>query len=186
MKEVEVKKLLEIKESKLKIVAATGHRPQSIQASWSEYPELLKEMTAVAYATLKKLNPDKVITGMALGWDTAIAIAAVKLKIPFEAAVPFTEHANNWNKPSIKLKEHLLSKADLVTIVTESNNPTYFQICKMMEDRNKYMVDKSTILLALWDGKTKGGTTNCMTYAKKKGNIKIINCWEQLQKRIEK
>jgi len=44
-----------------------------------------------------------------------------------------------------------------------------------MQKRNEYMVDNADIVIAVWDG-TKGGTCNCVRYAKKLGkDIVIIN-----------
>ena len=44
-----------------------------------------------------------------------------------------------------------------------------------MNLRNKYMVDNSDLLLAVWNGK-KGGTANTVKYARKKEKeVVIIN-----------
>ena len=42
-----------------------------------------------------------------------------------------------------------------------------------MQKRNRYMVDKSDIILAIWNGEKSGGTWNTIEYAQKKGK-KII------------
>lgn len=48
-------------------------------------------------------------------------------------------------------------------------NPYKLQI------RNEYMVDNADVVIAVWDG-SKGGTCNCVNYAKKIGkNIIQIN-----------
>ena len=50
----------------------TGHRPyyKSGGDQWA-----MDHMVAVAKQALEILKPDVVYTGMALGWDTAIALA---------------------------------------------------------------------------------------------------------------
>ena len=70
------------------IVAATGHRPNKLAPLSICYStRVLQRLIDLATAYLEKSNPDAVISGMALGWDTAIAIAAIKLNIPLTAAV---------------------------------------------------------------------------------------------------
>lgn len=59
------------------ILAVTGHRPNKLGGySKQAYRKLVK----IAEVNLKKLNPDKVISGMALGWDQALAQAYDQLK----------------------------------------------------------------------------------------------------------
>lgn len=44
-----------------------------------------------------------------------------------------------------------------------------------MQKRNEYMTDNSDIVIAVWDG-SKGGTANCVRYAKKLNKeIIVIN-----------
>ena len=44
-----------------------------------------------------------------------------------------------------------------------------------MQERNKYIIDNSSVLIALFNGKA-GGTKQTVDYAKEKGlKIKIIN-----------
>ena len=44
-----------------------------------------------------------------------------------------------------------------------------------MNDRNKYMVDHSAVVIAVWNGKP-SGTGNTIRFAKERGcKIKIIN-----------
>ena len=38
-----------------------------------------------------------------------------------------------------------------------------------MQKRNCYMVDKSELVLAIWNGKEQGGTWNTIRYARAKG-----------------
>lgn len=60
-------------------VAATGHR-------WSRLPfprttEAERRLEALAHAFLEQLAPDEAISGLALGWDTAFAQAAPRVKL---------------------------------------------------------------------------------------------------------
>lgn len=46
-----------------------------------------------------------------------------------------------------------------------------------MQLRNKWMVDKSDIVIAVWDG-SEGGTNNCVQYATE-NKKRIINLWKK-------
>ena len=74
-------------------------------------------------STFKKLNPSEVISGMALGWDMALAQAAINLGIPFIAAVPFIGQENMWIKKTQEYYKELLSKhADGMARVCSTQN----------------------------------------------------------------
>ncbi|MBD2505253.1 hypothetical protein H6G83_32415 [Anabaena azotica FACHB-119] len=55
----------------MNIIAATGHRPTKL-GGYS--PAVLSRLTDLATAYFERISPTQVISGMALGWDTAIAI----------------------------------------------------------------------------------------------------------------
>jgi uncharacterized phage-like protein YoqJ len=109
---------------------------------------------------LKELKPEKVITGMALGVDQWAAMIAYKLGIPFLAAIPFENQESKWPEKSQKTYRLLRKLAAEEVIVSEGG----YSIDKM-QTRNVWMVDNSDKLIAVWDG-TKGGTGNCVEYAK--------------------
>ncbi len=128
-----------------------------------------RALGALAVEHLSANRPAKVISGMALGWDQAVAAACVALGIPFVAAVPFRGQENTWPAQARERYDRLLDAADEVTIVssTEAADP--------MQVRNCWMVDRADAVLALWDGSW-GGTFNCVTYARKVGRP-ITNLW---------
>ena len=65
------------------------------------------------------------------------------------------------DKPYISLYNNILRQADSSVILSES----YTRTC--MLERNRYMVDKSDYVFAIWNGERKGGTWYTMEYAKK-------------------
>lgn len=140
------------------IYAGTGHRPNKIGGYT---PEAVNLLNMFAEEILKNVlpTPTKIISGMALGWDQALARAAVVLDIPFIAAVPFNGQESAWPYTSRLYYKNLLAKASKIHVVC----PGGYSAWKMQE-RNKWMVDNCNILLALWDGST-GGTKNCVDYA---------------------
>lgn len=150
------------------IVAFTGHRPSKLGGYILPNPTYIKICKSID-ATLRELNPDQVISGMALGIDQWAANIAIKLNIPFIAAIPFEGQERKWPVASQKTFNALLKKAAGQTIVCPgSYSPDKMQI------RNQWMVDRCDILIAIWDG-SKGGTGNCVQYAEavKKEIIRI-------------
>ena len=149
------------------IIAGTGHRPDKI-GGYS--PEANAHRNSLALIALARYEPEWVISGMALGWDTALAEAAVEIGVPFTAAVPFEGQESVWPQESRDKYRSLLDKASEVKIVCPGKYATY-----KMQVRNQWLVDNCDILLALWDG-SPGGTGNCIKYAEKAGRS-MINLW---------
>lgn len=144
------------------IVAFTGHRPDKLPNKETGYilpnPTYIKVCQEIE-KNLKLLNPDKIISGMALGVDQWAAHIAYKLNIPFIAAVPFEGQETRWPRKSQNTYIKLLNLASEVVIVS----PGGYSVDKM-NIRNKWMVDNCDKLIAIWDG-TSGGTGNCVKYA---------------------
>lgn len=159
------------------IICGTGHRPNKLNG-YSE--QAFSELTDLATTALIKLSPNKVIAGGAIGWDQALANAAYSLGIPLTLAYPFKDFHCKWPRDSVGYKFHremelvaeLLTKPVEIIYVSEPGYAAW-----KMQVRNKWMVDHSDSVLALWDGSS-GGTANCVAYADKKGKP-IINLWEQ-------
>lgn len=139
------------------ILAATGHRSQDLGGFSVDASNYLID---VAKTALHQLQPKHVITGMALGWDQAIAHAAIELVIPFTAALPFKHQACKWPKLSRLIHKRLLEEANDVVICSDGDYETY-----KMHKRNEWMVDNADAVLALWSGKDTGGTYSCIKYA---------------------
>lgn len=154
------------------VYSVTGHRPNKL---YNAYPEREGYKLLVSYAeyVLKqhKEEIDVVLTGMALGWDIAIAETCRNLGIKFVACIPFPTQYNNWPRRTQQFYMNIIKSAYHQVCVSEGEySPLKMQI------RNEYMVNYSKRQLALWNG-TSGGTANCVKYAEKK-RIEVINCWE--------
>lgn len=150
------------------ICCVTGHRPKGFS-----FPRDLNNFTYenyynYLYNKVKNLifeGYDYFISGMADGADIDFASIVLILKnegypIMLEAALPYPPHSSI--KKGSKYKEELqilLTKCDCKTIVS----PYYFKGC--MQKRNRYMVDKSDLVLAIWNGKEEGGTWDTIKYA---------------------
>lgn len=140
-------------------IAITGHRPQSIDNDFYYVSETWDWIRNELTATFRKINPQRVITGMALGVDTVAAETALALEIPYTAAVPFPGQESKWSPEQQAHYSHLLQWADQVEFVDDGPyHPG------LMQKRNEWMVDRADIVVAVWNG-FKGGTRNCVEYA---------------------
>lgn len=149
------------------ILAVTGHRPDKLGGYDVDTRLRVRKL---ALAALDELDPSLVITGMAQGWDTAIAAAAITLDIPFVAAIPFAGQEAVWPEGDQDLYRRLLAQASVVEYVCDPGYAAW----KMLR-RNAWMVDHAEHLLALWNG-TEGGTANCVEYATRR-RVPITNVW---------
>ncbi len=153
-------------------VSGTGHRPDKL-GGYTE--EAFNRLVEVAEKALTQLKPDEVISGMARGWDMALAQAAINKEIPFIAAVPFIGQDKMWQKKTKDYYNELLTKAKEVVIVCEGGYSAY-----KMQVRNEWMVNNSDLVLVMHNGDTSGGTYNCVKYATKVGK-KMVNLYGKLK-----
>ncbi len=143
------------------IVAGTGHR-------FVEFP--VARFVASIAAELCLLGPRKVISGMALGLDMALAEAALSIGVPFVAAVPFPDQADRWPEDQKARWRSLMNRASDAVYLSE------YTALSAYERRNRWMIDRADHVLAYWDGSLTGGTSNAVRYAQKK-RVPILNLW---------
>lgn len=145
------------------ILAATGHRPPKLGGYYTPNP-VYDEVRSAICRYLTQLAPEHVICGMALGFDQWVAEVCIELHIPFVAAVPFRGFENRWPERSKELFYNLCDMAEQVHVVTDTDQYT----AGILQRRNRWMVDRATHLLALWN-ESDGGTANCVRYAMQRG-----------------
>jgi uncharacterized phage-like protein YoqJ len=133
----------------------------------------------LAILSLDNLKPKKVITGMALGWDTAVCYAAYLCSTPYICAIPFLNQESPWKDTYKKRYKFLLENSESNVIVSEGGYSH-----NKLQKRNEWIVDNSDKILTLWEGDKRGGTYNCIKYANKK-NKQIINIWNQFERTID-
>jgi uncharacterized phage-like protein YoqJ len=148
------------------IICGTGHRPNKLGGY-----HIYERLVDLAKAALVHYQTEHVISGMALGWDQALAQAATELGIPWTAAIPFAGQESRWPVESQQYYHSLLEQA--ASTITLDQGPFTAQL---MQDRNEWMVNEATHVLALWNG-THGGTYNCIRYAQAQ-KMPIINLWQ--------
>lgn len=146
----------------------TGHRT----FSWGEDPkkqgELLEKLEQAIDAAVSK-GVLYFICGNAIGVDSWAAQIVLKKKkenpqVFLEIAVPFENH-----NADITLCRDIRQKANLVHIVSDAKDWR-----SAFYERNRYMVDNSDMLIAVYEpAREKGGTVQTICYAETK-ELEII------------
>jgi len=156
------------------IVSGTGHRPPKLGGYSDDVFWCLVDMAKDWLVRIQEELNDKVVevvSGMALGWDQALAQAAIELGIPLVAAIPCEGQESRWPPESRARYNSILSKATRVELVSKG----VYHPAKMQR-RNEWMVDRGTHIAAVWDG-SGGGTRNCLRYADKQEKP-VYNLWD--------
>ncbi len=117
-------------------------------------------------------------TGMAEGFDIIAAelVLAAQTFSPqavlrLTCVIPFRSQTAGWPRDWQERYRHVLNEADAVIVLAEH----YYRGC--YDDRNRYMIDHSDLLLTYYDTKA-GGIQNVVNYAHKKG-IEVCNLAEE-------
>lgn len=158
------------------ILCGSGHRPDKLTGGYARYDipgGTLERMTDLAAAALTRIpNVKHVISGGALGWDTALALAALGMSIPYTMAIPGPWFGNNWPESNQDRFHFLLEKADNVIYINPS--PSFSKVA--FQELCEWMVHHSHMTLALWNG-SPGGTGNHIKYAESQGQT-VRNLWK--------
>ncbi len=149
----------------------TGHRPENLSWRANELDERCIELKKLLSSTIDKCLEDgyrEFYCGMARGTDTyALEILIEKKEvykdIIIHAALPCPNQYEGWCEKDKVRYERLLSMCDDKTLIS----PFYTDTCMLA--RNRFMVDNSDRVIAVWNGYFKGGTAYTVRYAKKQG-----------------
>ena len=144
----------------------TGHRPDKLPWGYDERDPrclALKRSMARELEGLYRRGFRHFISGMAQGCDLYFAEAALALReqhpdLTVEGAVPCPTQADHWPEVQRQRRQDILARCDLETLVQQQ----YDRHC--MHRRDRYMVDRSAAVLAVFDG-TPGGTQYTLNYA---------------------
>ena len=161
-----------------KVCAFTGHRPSKLPWRYDETDSrcvALKAVLMEQITLLVEAGVTQFLSGMAEGTDVFCAeiILALREKNPaikLHCILPCTAQAEKWSASSQELYRSILEQADSVVYVSRA----YHKNC--MLDRNRFMVEHATTLLAVYNGVPRSGTGATVNYAKKMGRkIIVIN-----------
>lgn len=156
--------------------AFTGHRPRSFPWKGDETAPgcaLLKKTLAEQIKLLADRGVTDWLSGMAQGVDLWAAEIVLDLKeknptLCLHCVLPCEGQERKWPASERERYHSILRQADEVIYV----NREYHDDC--MLERNRYLVDHSSVLLAVYNGTHRSGTGMTVRYAKRLGREVIV------------
>ena len=150
--------------------AFTGHRFYDFSQR-----EFIQERLTSAISEAYDHGIRNFISGFALGIDLMAAQLVQSLKcdlpgISLTAAIPFEGQAERYNIYDKRVYRRLLELADKVIVLSDCYYPRCFR------DRDEFMVENASYLIAYYDGRGKGGTYYTVKKARAR-SIPIINVY---------
>ena len=150
--------------------AFTGHRFYDFSQR-----EFIQERLTSAISEAYDHGIRNFISGFALGIDLMAAqlVQSLKCNLPgisLTAAIPFESQAERYNIYDKRVYRRLLELADKVIVLSDCYYPRCFL------DRDEFMVENASYLIAYYDGREKGGTYYTVKKARARG-IPIINVY---------
>ena len=158
------------------ICAFTGHRSKSF--SWKDNETapgcvLLKETLAEQISVLAERGVTDFLSGMAQGVDLWAAEIVLDLKkknpaLRLHCILPCEGQEDAWPMSEQERYRSILRQADEVIYVNREYN------INCMLERNRWLVDHSSVLLAVYNGIYRSGTGMTVRYAKQLGREVIV------------
>lgn len=148
----------------------TGHRPKYFHFGTNEtHPDCFK-IKAFLRERCKHLIGEGVthfISGGAVGVDTWAMEEVIGLREDYPhiilwCVLPYAGMVERFAQQDRERFARLESKLHIITTLNER----YYHGC--MQERNRFMVDRSLYVIAVWTGE-KSGTANTINYANKRG-----------------
>lgn len=145
------------------IIGVTGHRDAG------QKPGELESFARLFVARAIRVGVSEIITGMALGWDIAVAEACDWAGVPFVAAIPFPTQAARWSvADATRYYEACDLASKTVFVGTVPGSRAYIK-------RDRWIVDHSDELWSLNSGRRSGSNTTVL-YAHEIGR-KVVPLW---------
>lgn len=156
--------------------AFTGHRPKSFPWKYDEAaPDcvLLKEVLAKQIEMLADRGVTDFLSGMAQGvdiWSSQIVLDLQKKNpaLKLHCVLPCKGQESKWTASAQERYRSILAQANEVVYVGQK----YSRDC--MLKRNRYLVDHSSFLLAVYNGTRRSGTGATVRYAINQGREIVI------------
>ena len=154
----------------------TGMRPQKLPWGFNERDKRcvkMKKELKLYITEAINLGYDTFFTGMALGFDMICAEMIIELKkkypqIRLIGALPCRNQSKNWSKSDKKRYDNIYYNLD-----AEYCKYDKYIGAECMLERNRFMVDNSRLVIALYSGGN-GGTKYTMDYAKRNNKNVIL------------
>ncbi len=156
--------------------AFTGHRPKSFPWEYDEVDQRCIALRMELSKQIKKLAERGVtdfLCGMAQGADLWCAGIVLGLRVDrpvlrLHCILPYKGYANEWPESYYRHYYSFLMQADSIHYV----NREYREGC--MLERNHFMVEHASMLLAVYNGTQRSGTGATVNYARQLGREIMI------------
>ena len=161
-----------------KTCAFTGHRPQNLPWQFNEADTnclKLKQILNQQISQLAENGFTDFLSGMALGSDTWAAEAVLNLRkkkpaLKLHCILPCKTQAEKWPVSEQERYQKILAQADSIFFTSRTYHPN------CMLERNRFMVEKARLLLAVYNGQPHSGTAAAVRHAQRLScDIIIIN-----------
>ena len=158
--------------------AFTGHRPSKFPWRYNEDDGrcvALKAVLTEQIRLLAKAGVTNFFSGMAEGTDCYCSQIVLTLReknpaLKLHCILPHKGQADKWSASSRALYCSILEQADSIVYVSRS----YHKNC--MLDRNRFLIEHASTVLAVFNGVRRSGTGATVNYARKMGReIIVIN-----------
>ena len=161
---------------KIQSCAFTGHRPSKFPWKYNQNDGrcvALKAVLTDQIAALAEAGVRDFCSGMAEGTDCYCSkiVLALRKKNPalkLHCILPCKEQADKWTASSQEFYRSILEQADSIVYVSR----TYHQNC--MLDRNRFLIEHASTVLAVYNGVRRSGTGATVNYARKMGREIIV------------
>lgn len=169
--------VVEFIEDKNRACCFTGHR----EISFGDRQQL-EDAVEKTVCELADKGIVRFFTGAAVGFDLLAAEAVLRAKkgnplIQLIAVLPCRDQDRFWSFKDKTQYESVLCHADEVFCLNEK----YCTGC--MHQRNRFMVERSTVCIAYFGGRT-GGTAHTIKLAREKG-LEVINLFDKLYQKTK-
>lgn len=153
-----------------KVCCFTGHRPQSLPWRFREDDPRCRDLKQRLFEAMINAMAEegvrKFLSGMALGTDIWAAEKVLRLReelpITLTCVLPCRDQDARWSEEAKRRYAAVLEQCDEKILLQESYTPDCFN------RRNRYMVDHSDLVIAVWNG-SPSGTGNTVAYARERG-----------------
>lgn len=164
-----------IRQNNATTVCFSGHRSQKLPWGFDENDSrclAVKQTLRQEIEAAVKNGYDTFLSGMALGFDMMCAEIVLELKKTYPSihligVIPCRNQDQKWPREQKKRYHSLLKQTDGVRCIYERYNGA-----ACMLERNRYMINHASLLIALYDGQP-GGTHYTVDYATRCG-LKVV------------
>lgn len=171
---------IHIEETSPLVVCAVGMRPEYLthlgkaiyypdKAEW--YNHMDKQLTTMLQTWLEHYPIKAVLSSLALGFDTALAEAALKRHLPFHAILPFDHLPDKWSSEHRHRFQRLLDKASSKHIVSPGPYKPWKQQQALI-----YKLSRCDLVLLLWDNQ-EPYTRAALKTIEKEGR-EVVHLWD--------